>query len=69
MGRPACEAGEHRGERLLLTLDTLALHGSTALLASFFGNPRVATLCEGRTWQCESQPTKEAARAQRCSAA
>ena len=68
LGRPACEAGEHRGERLLLTLDTLALHGSTALLASFFGNPRVATLCEGRTWECESQPTKEAARAQRCSA-
>ncbi|EOD29868.1 hypothetical protein EMIHUDRAFT_233441 [Emiliania huxleyi CCMP1516] len=65
LGRPACEAGEHRGERLLLTLDTLALHGSTALLASFFGNPRVATLCEGRTWECESQPTKEAARAQR----
>jgi len=40
-------------ERLLLTLDSVFFSGSTALQEAFMSSTKVATMCNGGSWQCE----------------
>jgi len=54
--RAACSATSlPEDERLLLTAEALFFHGSTALHQVLMSAPQVATLCPGRSWECEAR--------------
>jgi hypothetical protein len=51
---PACQSTQlPPSERLLLTANALPLHGSTGLHQALMTGSNVATLCPGRSWECE----------------
>jgi hypothetical protein len=50
---PVCPAKMPPSERMLLTLNALAYHGSSALHQALMSSPQVATMCAGNHWQCE----------------
>tara|TARA_B110001452_G_scaffold24503_1_gene19357 strand:+ start:376 stop:1917 length:1542 start_codon:yes stop_codon:yes gene_type:complete len=62
--RAACADELPSHERLLLTLYTPAYHGSTAAMQALMSSPKVATMCNGRQWQCENGVGK--ARCRQC---
>ena len=63
----ACDATLADSERLLLTAFASTFHGSTALHQVLQSGPEVASLCMGRSWQCEPDLTG-AKHAKRCDA-
>jgi len=50
---PACNATLGLTERLWLTTNALAFHGSTALEMLMMSGHAVTTICSAGTWQCE----------------
>lgn len=51
----ACSTSAPRGTRVLLVILVPPFHGSSALEGVLLSSPKVASLCSGRTWQCEGQ--------------
>lgn len=51
----ACEQTVPKDTRVVLSLVAPAFHGSTALLGVLMSNPHIATLCRGKTWECEGE--------------
>lgn len=51
-----CTEKVPQNQRILLTSNAQAMHGTTALLTLLMSSDRLSTLCAGRSWQCEGYP-------------